>query len=168
VSSDRAGAAHVCVRCAARGPTCCEPGEGIDLAPLGADDVLRISKATGRAPDDFSELRPVDTIDRIALRLEDPAAAAMLRGTTPRILKKADGACTFLNRHTGCELAYEIRPLHCRRFPFVRKGRFLVIRPGGECLAVEEAADLPSLAELLGTSIDELDRIDDAMRGKGQ
>lgn len=161
------GQAHVCARCAARGRTCCEPDDGVSLAPLGPADVLRIIGATGLAVEAFAREVALDRIDRAALRLEDPAAAAMLKGAPGRTLLAVDGRCVFHDRASGCRLAYDVRPLHCRRFPFVRQGRFHVVRPGGACLAVEESKDLPDLVERLGTSLPELDRIDAEMRRGG-
>ncbi len=152
------GAASVCHRCASRGPTCCQPGD-VPLAALTPGDVRRIAKATGLAAESFSVLRHLDAGEREALKLEDPVLAKLADGSgNLRSLAKRGGVCVF--HSGGCTLAYGARPLLCRRFPLVRWHGKLLVRPGGDCLAVEEAADLPSLLESLGLTAEELARID--------
>jgi Fe-S-cluster containining protein len=159
------GTASVCARCAARGPTCCEPEDGVALAPLTPGDVERIAAATHKKPSEFSTLRELDEDERRALEADDPVLRGLIPPGAPlRSLAKRGRACVFHEAGRGCSLAYEVRPLLCRRFPIVRMGRRFRVSPGGDCLAVEEARDLPDLLRLLGTREDEYARIDREIR----
>lgn len=164
-SPREAGAASVCARCAARGPTCCEPEEGVALAPLTPGDVARISAATGLAPETFAVARTLDPEERAALEEDDPVLRGLAaRDGTVRSLAKRGRACVFHEAGRGCSLAYDVRPLLCRRFPIVRLGRRFRVSPGGDCLAAEEARDLPDLLRLLGTTEDAYAAIDRRIR----
>ena len=155
------GAAPVCVRCAARGPTCCEPTDGVALAPLTPGDVVRIQRATGLTPKDFTTERPVDDEERAALEEQDPILRGLVHdGRLVSLAKSARGACVFHERDRGCTLSYEMRPLLCRRYPIVRRGAQLSVSPGGACLAIDEAANMPELLQSLGLSLDALSAID--------
>jgi Fe-S-cluster containining protein len=158
------GQAHVCKRCAARGPTCCEPEEGVALAPLTPGDIRRISRATQRNPSDFVTERLIDADEAAAWTGEDP----VLRGLVSddgllRSLAKQGNACVF-HSASGCTLGYDVRPLLCRRFPVVRDRGALRVNPGGNCLALEEANNMPSLLQLLGLTEESLKQIDRQIR----
>ena len=158
------GAAPVCVRCAARGETCCQPPEGVPLAPLTPGDVQRIGGATGLETEAFSSVRAVDPEEEAALVDQDPVLRGIVRNGKLRSLAKTPDGCVFYRHDRGCSLSYEVRPLLCRRFPLVRRGRGLSVRPGGACLAVEEAAGTPALMGSLGLTVAELARIDGQIR----
>ena len=159
------GEAPVCARCSARGPTCCEPEEGVALAPLTPGDRRRISHATGLAPTDFTTARRLDDEERAALASEDPVLRDLVGDDGVLVsLAKKGRACTFHVSGRGCSLAYDVRPLLCRRFPVVRDRGRLTVRPGGDCLALEEAVDMPSLLVALGLTTEELARIDRRLR----
>ena len=156
----------ICVRCAARGTSCCTSKEGVEGPPLTPADEARIAARTGRAPGEFVAVRAVDEVEQAAWSDEDPSLAGVARGGTVRSLRRgSDGAtCLFLDG-AGCALGPE-RPLACRRFPFVQRGRALLVRPGGECLAAEEAQDLDGLLVLLGTSREEQKVLDRQLRAE--
>lgn len=159
------GAAPVCSRCAARGPTCCEPTDGVALAPLTLGDIDRIQSATGLSPHEFTTERPIDDEERAALEEQDPVLRGLVRdGQLVSLAKSERGACVFHARDRGCTLSYETRPLLCRRYPIVRRGSELSVSPGGACLAIEEAADMPALLISLGLSTDVLVEIDRQIR----
>lgn len=108
--------------------------------------------------------RPIDDEEVAALEAEDPVLKGLVRDGQLRSLAQRGAACVFHQRDRGCTLAWGVRPLLCRRFPIVRdRGQFRV-SPGGGCLAVEEAADLPELLEALGTDVRTLAEIDRAIR----
>jgi Fe-S-cluster containining protein len=135
------------------------------LALLTPGDLTRISAETGLAADLFSVTRTMDREERAGLEVEDP----MLRGLVGEdgrasSLAKRGGACVCHSRREGCSLPYEARPVLCRRFPLVRVDGRLHVRPGGDCLAVEEAPTLPALLVSLRTSVREMNRVDAQIR----
>jgi Fe-S-cluster containining protein len=154
------------VRCAARGTSCCTSKEGVEGPPLTPADEARIAARTGLAAAAFSSVRAVDEIEQAAWREEDPSLAGVARGGAVRSLRRGDdgATCLFLES-AGCALGAD-RPLACQRFPFVQRGRQLLVRPGGECLAAEEAEDLDGLLVLLGTSREEQRRLDRRLRAE--
>ncbi len=156
----------VCVRCAERGTSCCTSKEGVEGPPLTPADEARIAARTGLAAPQFVSVRAIDEVEQEAWREEDPSLAGVARGGVVRSLRRgADGAsCLFLGS-AGCALGGD-RPLACQRFPFAQRGRQLLVRPGGECLAAEEAEDLGALLALLGTSREEQRRLDRQLRGE--
>jgi Fe-S-cluster containining protein len=156
----------VCVRCAGRGTSCCTSAEGVEGPPLTPADEARIAARTGLAGARFVSVRAVDEVEQEAWREEDPALSGVAREGKVRSLRRAEGgaSCLFLGP-TGCALGDD-RPLACRRFPFVQRGRQLLVRPGGECLAAEEAEDLGSLLVLLGSSREEQRRLDRQLRAE--
>jgi Fe-S-cluster containining protein len=162
------GAASVCQRCAESGPTCCEPEPGLPLAALTPGDVARIAAATGLPPTAFTESRQVDATERAFLQKDDRLLARLVQDGNLVSLAKRGRACVFHEAGRGCSLAYEVRPLLCRRFPIVRQGRFLNVRPGGRCLAVEEARDMSQLLQSLGLSEAELERLEQKVRADTQ
>jgi Fe-S-cluster containining protein len=141
---------HVCARCAARGTACCTSAEGLAGPPLTPGDVERIAARSGLAPAQFVVEREVDAVEEQAWSEEDPALAGIVRAGRVRSLGRRGADCLFLGRG-GCTLG-DGRPLACHRFPLVRVGRRLTPKPGGQCLAVEEAGGLDELLVLLGTS----------------
>jgi Fe-S-cluster containining protein len=159
----------VCIRCAARGTSCCVSREGVQGPPLTPADEARISARTGLSGDALVTVRAVDAVEQDAWRDEDPSLSGVARsGAVRSLLRGPDGfSCLFLEREGrgGCGLG-EDRPLACQRFPFVQHGRTLLVRPGGECLAAEVADDLDGLLVLLGTSRDEQKRLDRQLRAE--
>lgn len=158
------GAAHVCARCASQGPTCCEPEEGVALAPLTPGDIERIRAATGLAARAFVRTRTISEDERSALESQDPVLKGLVHGGRLRSLRKEGRACVFHDRAHGCSLAWDVRPLLCRRFPFLRVRGRIHVQPGGECLACDEAPDLEGLLSLLGMDEAGLRALDRALR----
>jgi Fe-S-cluster containining protein len=155
---------NACARCAQRGPTCCEPEEGVALASLTPGDLARIERASGRSPAEFTVRRVLDAEEHAALDEEDPVLRGLVGPDRVLVsLAKNGRACVFLDRQSGCTLG-EAKPLACRRFPFVRVGRALKVRPGGDCLACEEARDLPELMGMLETDEKKLRSLDRGIR----
>jgi Fe-S-cluster containining protein len=159
------GQAHVCQRCAQFGPTCCQPENGVALAPLTPGDIERITRATGLNASVFTTARTLDVEELEALEEQEPVLKGLV-GPDRRLvsLTVVNGACALFSNHSGCTLRYESRPLLCRRYPIVRNRRWLSVSPGGRCLAVEEASDMPSLLGLLGMTEDGLVEIDRQLR----
>lgn len=157
------GAAHVCARCASQGSTCCEPEPGLPLAALTPGDLTRIEAATGLSRHAFTETRKVDAAERAFLQKDDPLLGRLVVGAQLVSLAKRGRACVFHREETGCSLGWDVRPLLCRRFPVVRQGRYLNVRPGGRCLAVEESADLPMLLDKLGLTETHVERIEQSV-----
>jgi len=149
---------HVCVRCAAQGTSCCVSAEGVSGPPLTPGDLQRIAAASGLAPEAFSLEREIDAVEQAAWEADDPAARGLVREGRVRSLARRGADCVFLG-DAGCTLGSE-RPLLCQRFPFVRRARAVAVKPGGYCLAVEEAGDLGGLLVLLGSSRARLRAID--------
>lgn len=157
----------VCVRCAARGTSCCTSAEGVDGPPLTAADERRIAARSGLGSAEFVSVRPVDAVEQAAWAEEDPSLAGVARSGSVRSLRRGEGGatCLFLAPLGGCTLSDD-RPLACRRFPFVQRGRSLLVRPGGDCLATEEAEDLDGLLVLLGSGRAEQRRLDRQLRAE--
>ena len=149
----------VCVRCAGRGTSCCTSKEGVEGPPLTPADEARIAARTGLTAAQFVSVRAVDEVEQEAWREDDPSLAGVARGGVVRSLRRGPDGATCLFLEGGCTLG-DVRPLACQRFPFALRGRQLLVRPGGECLAAEEAADLGALLVLLGTSREEQRRLD--------
>ncbi len=108
--------------------------------------------------------RPIDAIEAAALVRQDPVLRGLVRDGALVSLAKRGKACVFHQAGRGCSLDYDVRPVLCRRFPIVRRGRFLTVQPGGECLAVAEARDMPELLVSLGTTEEELSALDRLVR----
>ncbi len=136
--------------------------EGVSGPPLTPGDIARIVARSGMEASAFVVAREVDAIEQQAWEEDDPAARGLVRAGTARSLARRGEACIFLGER-GCALG-DARPLLCQRFPLVRLGARLEVKPGGVCLAVEEAQDLPSLLVLLGTSRRRLREIDRQLR----
>lgn len=153
----------VCRRCGENGTACCTSPFGVALAPLLPGEVDRLARRTGLAAQAFTDVRAIDEVEQQALWADDPVLDGLGADGQLVSLKVVDGACVFLAEN-GCTLGDE-RPLLCRRFPFVRTApRRIEVRPGGDCLACEEADDLPGLLVALGTDRARLRRLDQAIR----
>jgi hypothetical protein len=137
----------------------------VALAPLTKGDIDRIMRATGLDRSVFTSERLLDEEEARALERQDPALKGLV-GADRRLvsLAKSGAACVFHSRAQGCRLDFESRPLLCRRFPIVRHRQRLWVNPGGACLALEEAADMPALMALLGIDEAGLAAIDRQIR----
>jgi len=153
---------HVCVRCAARGTSCCVSIDGVSGPPVTPGDIARISALTRLAPEKFLSEREVDSVEQAAWEEDDPATRGLVQNGTVRSLVRQGSACFFLGEQ-GCKLG-EARPLLCHRFPFVRHGSRIEVKPGGTCLAVEEGNELSDLFVSLGTSKKRLAEVDHRLR----
>ncbi len=79
------------------GAKCCTGGRVVT-----AKGIERISKATGKKPEEFAVLRPERGLFR---------------------LKERDGRCIFLNEELECELhSLGVKPISCRMYPFLFDG----------------------------------------------
>jgi Fe-S-cluster containining protein len=132
---------------------------------LTPGDVRRIAAATGLAPTAFTTSRRIDAVEAEALLEQDPVLKGLAQGGSLVSLAKAGRACVFHVSGRGCSLDYAVRPVLCRRYPIVRRGRYLTVQPGGDCLGVEESRDMPELLNAMGLTIDELERLDREIRG---
>ena len=148
----------ICARCAASGNACCVSAEGVSGPPLTPGDIERIAAATRLRARDFTVSREVDAVEQQAWEEEDPATRGLVREGRVVALARRGAACIFLGPR-GCTLG-EAKPLLCARFPFVRRRNSLEVKPGGDCLAVAESRDIPSLLVALNTSRRELRSID--------
>jgi Fe-S-cluster containining protein len=160
--TSRDSSPHVCVRCASRGTSCCVSLDGVSGPPVTPGDIARISALTGLAPDQFLTAREVDSIEQAAWEEDDPATRGLVQNGKVSSLVRRRSACFFLGEE-GCRLGVA-RPLLCHRFPFVRHGSRIEVKPGGTCLAVEEGKDLGDLLISLGTSKKRLAQIDQQLR----
>ncbi|MBS2023632.1 MAG: YkgJ family cysteine cluster protein [Deltaproteobacteria bacterium] len=149
----------VCGRCVAAGGGCCTSEPGIFGPPLTRADEERIAAATGLTPRKFVHVRSVDAEEQRAWEEDVPSAKGIVVRGKVRSLARPDGRCLLLTER-GCSLPLDARPLQCRLFPFVVRGRSLTVQPAGECLAVREADGISSLARQLRTSAQELVQLD--------
>lgn len=164
-----------CVRCPkALGASCCEVKDGEQLATLTLADVARISAATGRAPDAFSEVEWLSEEEAADYEARRPLYAGYFRHQPRRLtLRRRDGACVFLDRARGCTLSADVRPTSCRLYPFElwpggqwslqvdRFGSLEAARagPGSACLAVEEATEMEHVLAAFGLTREEVEAI---------
>jgi Fe-S-cluster containining protein len=154
----------VCFRCAARGTSCCISPEGIDGPPLTPADELRIAARCGYAPSVFVTEREVDSIEEVAWAEEDPGLRGIVRAGIVRSISRWEDACLFLGDQ-GCTLG-DARPLACKRFPLVPRGRAIEVQPAGHCLAVEEANGLGQLLVSLGMTRKSLRAADEQLQAE--
>jgi Fe-S-cluster containining protein len=153
---------HVCARCAERGTACCVNSEGVSGPPVTPGDIARIAAKSGLSEAEFLVSREVDPVEQEAWEADDPATRGLVRNGSVRSLARIGSRCVFLEAR-GCSLG-EARPLLCQRFPLVRKGSRVEVKPGGACLAVEEARGLSELLVLLGTSKKRLRALDGQLK----
>lgn len=153
----------VCGRCVAKGGGCCTSEPGIFGPPLTSGDERRIAQATGRERTQFVQVRDVDPEEVLAWEADVPSLKGLCKGGIVRSLARPAGRCLLLGPR-GCTLPPEAKPLLCQLFPFEVAGQALRVQPAGDCLAVEESHDLPSLARLLRTSARQLVQLDVRVR----
>jgi Fe-S-cluster containining protein len=146
----------VCARCPkALGHSCCEVGEGDGLATLTLSDVERISAWARLRAEAFSEDHWLSDEEALAYEARRPLYEGYFRHGPRRLtLRRARGACVFLDRASGCRLPAQVRPIACRLFPFEDPSGLTVERhgsvesareSGAGCLAVEESPDATAL-----------------------
>ena len=120
---------HICVRCAGRGPTCCE-GSDRDIF-ITRGDVERIQTISGSA--DFYEFRKPLNPDY--LDPDDPVWTRHVfrKDSSRRVIRRnASGTCMFLSK-IGCMLPLQTRPLVCRLFPYQYSQKGLADEMADEC-----------------------------------
>lgn len=146
---------HVCARCAAAGPTCCEltPGQEGECFPLAEIERHRILEVrTGKG---FFAQEPNSSALRDNLHKLFPGEEARLaelfpaRGVHYRLATDRDGRCVLLGP-TGCTLPREARPYYCRIFPLWPDRSEVRVFSLGRCLARQEARGLAAIMRLLG------------------
>jgi hypothetical protein len=156
-----------CARCSvALGLSCCEVGEGEQLATLTRADVARVAAYTGLASRRFVEEEGMSEEAAAAYEARRPLFRGYFRRGPVRLtLAVREGACVFHERGRGCSLPAEARPVACRLYPFERwpdgswsvaVGRYGSLAEaragGGACLAVEEAEDMEQVLAAFGTT----------------
>jgi len=170
---------HVCARCPkVLGVSCCEAPEGQALATLTRDDVRRISDETGLPEAKFVVDEWLTDEEARAYEEERPVFSGYFRRENRRrTLKVERGACTFLDRTTGCRLSETARPLACRLYPFHRlpDGTWSILPPRygaleeakegrDACLAVEEADGIDALMVAFSSTPESLEALAAALR----
>ena len=153
----------VCARCVARGGGCCTSEPGIFGPPLTPGDEQRIAEATGRLRAQFVHVRDVDPEELAAWEEDVPSLKGLAKNGQVRSLARPEGRCLLLGPQ-GCTLPPDAKPLLCQLFPFNVVGQSLRVQPAGDCLAVEEAHDIASLARRLRTSARQLVQLDVRVR----
>ncbi len=155
---------HVCSRCpAALGSSCCEVAPDEQLATLTEVDIRRIEEATGRKRARFVDSEWLSADEARDYENRRPLYRGHFSLSFERQhLRAVKGACVFLGEQ-GCTLTEESRPTACRLYPFERwpdgswslqVDRFGSVegarRPGGGCLAVEEASEMEQVLVAFG------------------
>jgi uncharacterized protein len=167
--------AHVCARCPkALGGSCCEVRDEERLATLTHADVDRIREHTRRSPATFTSRDWLSIEDAGDYEARRPLYRGYFRSGPERLtLARANGACVFLDRSSGCVLPSDVRPVACRVYPFellahgewgVQVGRFGELEAarasaGDACLAVEEANSFDALLQAFGMTLELLESL---------
>ncbi|MBS1149380.1 MAG: hypothetical protein H6Q89_1078 [Myxococcaceae bacterium] len=167
-----------CARCPrVLGVSCCEVKGEEQLATLTWADVDRLTEATGRGADRFTEWEWLGEAEAARWSLLHPGWGGYFGPSTRRLtLKRADGACVF-HGPQGCALTAEQRPTACRLYPFEvrahgqwglqvdRFGSVDEARQAGEhaCLAVEESDSFEALWIAFGTGREALEALADRL-----
>lgn len=102
--------------CGPCGGACCKMPWTVLATPR---DVARLERATGRAAATFVHRAPLPAWETDAFgegNLVFPRATDAA-GNVPQLLKRADGACVFLDEAGGCSV-HASKPLMCRLFPY--------------------------------------------------
>jgi Fe-S-cluster containining protein len=178
------GAASACARCAGRlGHSCCEVPHGEALATLTRADVERIQTATHRARDSFVQPEVFQEAEARAYEQLRPGWRGYFRQGPVRLaLARANGACVFFERKSGCTLSAAVRPTACLLYPFEpslpgtwtlaveRQGSVEAARASGEprCLAAEEAEGRGALLRAFGLTTESLRALMQRLRAEVQ
>src|SRR4029079_5132 len=101
------------------GSSCCEVGDGEQLATLTSVDVERIAPAPSLSPKRFCEVEWLTEAEAHEYEERRPLYLGYFsRGPARWTLKRKDGACVFLDRKQGCTLSPSPRPTACLLYPF--------------------------------------------------
>lgn len=160
---------HVCVRCAAAGPTCCvlTPGQEEFCFPLAEIERHRILEAGAGKGFFAQEANTSAFLDNV--RKLFPGEEARLdelfpaRGAHFRLATAPDGRCMLLGP-AGCTLPREARPYYCRLFPLWPERGEVLVFGAGRCLARQEARGLIPMLRLLGESKENLRHLHGRLR----
>ncbi|MGQ0505805.1 MAG: YkgJ family cysteine cluster protein [Myxococcaceae bacterium] len=154
------------------GASCCEVGEGEQLATLTSADIERISAYARLAPRRFAEVEWLTEEEAHAYEARRPLYAGYFRHRPARwTLQRRAGACVFLKRDAGCTLPAELRPTACRLYPFelwpdgswsLQVDRFgddeqARAAAGSACLAVERAEQMDDVLRAFALTRDDVD-----------
>jgi Fe-S-cluster containining protein len=169
-----------CSRCAAHlGRSCCEAADDEKLATLTHADVERVQASTHLARTSFVEEEVFEEAQARAYERLRPGWRGYFRQGTVRLtLARAQGACIFLDRRTGCTLSTEVRPTACLLYPFEpmedgnwtlaveRDGSVALAVASGEprCLAVEETSSRGALLRAFGLTAEGLRLLGERLR----
>jgi Fe-S-cluster containining protein len=171
-----------CSRCAVQlGRSCCEAEESEALATLTQADVERIQALTHLGRGRFVEEEVFAEAQTRAYEQLRPGWRGYFRQSTVRLtLARANGACVFFKKGTGCTLPAYARPTACLLYPFEpredggwtlaveREGSVARAQASGQarCLAVEEADGRPALLEAFHTRPASLRRLGERLRAE--
>jgi Fe-S-cluster containining protein len=175
-------AAGPCSRCAAHlGRSCCEARDDEPLATLTRADVERIQTSTRWARARFVQEEVFEEAEARAYEQLRPGWRGYFRQGTVRLtLARAQGACVFFERSTGCTLSPAVRPTACLLYPFEpsidrawtlaveREGSVSAARASGEprCLAVEEADGRGALLRAFGATAESVRLLAERLRAE--
>jgi Fe-S-cluster containining protein len=150
----------VCVRCAAKGRTCCmvTPGDEEFCFPISASEMAAI-RGAGQGGGESFVLAPNTPgfVEQLCLLMpdRDVEAAFPARGSHWRLAVTPEGRCVFLGEG-GCILDRAVRPLYCRLFPLWSFDGRLTWFTAEECLANAECPSLGGMLKAMGTDADEV------------
>ncbi len=171
---------HVCARCPrVLTASCCEVDEDEQLATLTPADVARVAEHTGWRAEKFSEQEWLTPEEAAAYERRRPLYVGYFRRSTARLtLRRAQGACVFLDRARGCTLPSDVRPTACRLYPFelwpdgqwsLQVARFgdldeAAAQRGAACLAVEEAEGMDDVLRAFSLTREQVEAIGAQLR----
>ena len=175
-------AGSACARCAGHlGRSCCEVPDGEALATLTRADVERIQSATRRPRDGFVQEEVFHEAEARAYEQLRPGWRGYFREGPVRLtLARANGACVFFERNSGCTLSPAVRPTACLLYPFEpgphgtwtlaveRQGSVEAARASFEprCLAAEEADGRGALLRAFGLTAESLRLLMERLRAE--
>jgi Fe-S-cluster containining protein len=147
---------HVCARCAAAGPTCCQISSGQEelcfpLSNVEMDRIRDFAPPRGWFVQEPNAQRFVANVARLF-----PTETELVKTLFPaakfhfRLATRTDGRCVFLGEQ-GCGLPREARPYYCRLYPVWRKGESLCMIDA-PCLALRESRGTAHMLRTLGLS----------------
>lgn len=148
----------ICSDCASLKRDCCHlRGNPSHKFGLTASDLARITKATGKQPQEYSVTENVAKYVQKDMESALPGIGRMFPNGVRTALRfdGTDGACHFLGE-AGCTLDMNTRPRFCALYPTWYVGtrvRTGALASAGRCMAVRDAGGSDTrLYRLLGTT----------------
>lgn len=149
---------HVCARCAAKGPTCCQlnPGSEEFCFPLSEMERGRILQELAGDEGAFAQQANSEGFVRNLYTMfpgEQGSVDELFPGTKFHIRLAVDeqGRCRLLGPQ-GCRLPREARPYYCRLFPFWYANGNLNVFTASRCLLQSEGRTRLRMLDLAGES----------------